>query len=179
MALIKIPFNASLAKVSSPRGHVTTSRMPESAAPAAEDLAAERQTLAALGRQLHEVQRAVQMETETVHKLVTKVAAVIAAEALGSDDALLAQRVVHYADLLMQQLQPQQTAIAFVHPECVETLKRWADEATLEHLEIRPDGNLAAGDCRIEVGGKGLVASLESFLTAAAENDLWDAEADR
>ncbi len=179
MALIKIPFNASLASVSAPRGHVTTSRIPDPTAPPANDFAEERQTLAALGRQLLEVQRSVQTQTEQVHQLVTKVAAAIAAEALGSDDQLLAQRVVHYADLLMKQLQPKQSATAFVHPRCVETLNRWADEASLEHLEIRPDGNLAAGDCRIEVEGKGLVASLESFLAAAAESDVWTEEANR
>jgi flagellar biosynthesis/type III secretory pathway protein FliH len=182
MALIKIPFNTSLANVSAPRGRVTTARISAPAAPAdppADDFSEERQTLAALGRQLLEVQRTVQSQTEQVQQLVTKVAAAIAAEALGGDDELLDRRVVHYADLLMQQLEPKQSATAFVHPKCVETLTRWADETTRQQLEIRPDGNLAAGDCRIEVGGKGLVASLESFLAAAAESDVWNAEADR
>ena len=173
MPVIKIPFNVSLANVSAPRGHVTTCNAPRETAPAADDFAAERKTLAAFGQQLFEIQRSMQSQAEAVHALVIKAAAAIAGEALGGDDALVEKRVVQFAEVLMRQIQPTQSATAFVHPQCVETLSRWAEEAEADSIEIRPDANLTPGDCRIEVGGKGMVASLESFLTAAAENDVW------
>jgi len=173
MPVIKIPFNASLTNVSVPRGNVTLCQVRESASTDRDTFALEQKTLAAFGKQLAEIQRAMQVQNESIHSLVTKVATAIAGEALGSDNELVEQRVIHFAEVLMQQVPAESAAATFVHPDCLDTLKRWATEAGLEQLEIRSDANLTPGDCRVEVGGKGLVASLESFLAAAAKNDRW------
>lgn len=172
MAVIKIPFNVSLSDVSSNRGNVTLCSTPQEPS-RVDTFAAERQTLTAIAGQLGQIQIGLEAQRETVEKLVTKVAAAIAREALGSDDELIDKRVAHFAGMLMNQLPAGQPTTAYVHPKCVETLSEWAEQSSLAHLTIRPDGNLPPGDARLEVGGKGIVAALEAFLSAAAQTDGW------
>ncbi len=46
-------------------------------------------------------------------------------------------------------------------------------------IDIQSDSTVAPGDCRIETGDKGLLASLEAFLAAASQHTSMNASPKR
>ena len=111
-------------------------------------------------------------ESSDQHALLQSLAARYAVEVarvfLGSMDELIEQRlqqnvlhVLQHPDAIIVKL--------FVHPSCRESIKEWLDEngdLRIPNLgiEVMADDGLAPGDCRVDFGRSGRLASLEEQL---------------
>ena len=169
MPVIQVPFSNSLAKISTSRGRVTQSTVDHAPVVDEKSAIAAEKTLDAIGNRLRALEQQVHDELLSVRSKVTAAATQIAKEALGSDDSLIEQRVTHFADVLLQQIQPTQRTVIYVSACCVDSLKHLVSESDPTGIEIQPDPTVQPGDCRIETDGKGFLASLDSYLDAAAK----------
>ncbi|QDV86358.1 FliH/SctL family protein [Planctomycetes bacterium TBK1r] len=191
MAVIQIPFDQSLANVTVARGPlampstsgVSSAAMNVSAnAPAAsnpnarsaaesrDDIAASAlKTLQSIEQQLQHLDAKLNEEFSSIGVQLTAAATQLAKQALGSDSSLVEERVAHFANILLRQVHPSQSAVIFVNPDCVTPLESWLSQVEYEAIEIQADATVQPGDCRIESNGKGFLASLESFLDAAGK----------
>ncbi|WP_182868010.1 FliH/SctL family protein [Rhodopirellula sp. JC639] len=141
----------------------------ESAARDAAREAAALKTLQSIEQQLNLLDAKLEEEFSTIGVQLTAAATQIAKQALGSDSALVEERVAHFANLLLRQVHPSQSAVIYVNPDCVVSLQSWLSQVDYEAIEIQGDATVQPGDCRIESNGKGFLASLESFLDAAGK----------
>ncbi|QDV45552.1 flagellar assembly protein H [Stieleria neptunia] len=195
MAVIQIPFDQSLANVTVARGPLamppTTARTDAAAGAAAnppinghaaaqpsarsaaesrdESAASALKTLQSIEQQLQHLDAKLDEEFSSIGVQLTAAATQLAKQALGSDSSLVEERVAHFANILLRQVHPSQSAVIFVNPDCVTPLESWLSQVEYEAIEIQADATVQPGDCRIESNGKGFLASLESFLDAAAK----------
>ncbi|MCA9136748.1 MAG: hypothetical protein KDB00_08315 [Planctomycetales bacterium] len=176
--MIQLPFPTSLSNVSVTRGAVNRPSTTDSAGPdqsgsnAATVVAAQQvalETLAAIDQKIQSLAANRQDDFSAVGAQLVAAATQIAREALGSENSLIEQRVTHFADVLLRQIHPKQSAVFFVNPDCVAILKNWIDQSEVSDIEIQADATVPPGDCRIELDDKGFLASLESFLDAAGK----------
>lgn len=183
MPVIQIPFSHSLANVSlsrgdairnatggepvaTPPGNAQTEPVPDSEQSLATDAL---RTLDSIAQQIRDLDAKLECELASVGVQLVAAATQIAREALGSDNALLEERVAHFAETLLRQIRPDQSATFFVNPSCMASLQAWMSASDHPPITILPDATVPPGDCRIETNDKGFLASLESFLDAAAK----------
>ncbi len=183
MAVIQIPFDQSLANVTIARGPLaipsataTTSALADSqpiarsASESRDEIAASAlKTLQSIEQQLQHLDAKLDQEFSSIGVQLTAAATQLAKQALGSDSSLVEERVAHFANILLRQVHPSQSAVIFVNPDCVTPLESWLSQVEYEAIEIQADATVPPGDCRIESNGKGFLASLESFLDAAGK----------
>ncbi|QEF97632.1 flagellar assembly protein H [Stieleria maiorica] len=191
MPTIQIPFDRSLANVTLARGPLppATPNLPAGTSPngaasaatepttvAEAESAARDEAAAAALKTLHSIEQKLKLldarldeELSTIGVQLTAAATQIAKQALGSDNALVEERVAHFANLLLRQVHPSQSAVIYVHPDYVVSLQSWLSQIDYEAIEIQGDATVQPGDCRIESNGKGFLASLDSFLDAAGK----------
>mgnify|MGYP001794534826 CR=1 FL=1 len=169
MPVVTIPFDQPPSNISASHGRVTqvTRDVDAAEAQAASDAL---RAMQSIENELQAIHETMHHACEDAQTRVMSAAIRIAKEALGSENDLIEQQVTHFADVLMQQLQPAPGAVAFVHPSCLQSMQQWKLNQKIPALEIQGDASVAAGDCRIEVNGKGLLASLDAFLDAAARS---------
>jgi flagellar biosynthesis/type III secretory pathway protein FliH len=169
MAVIQVPFGNSLSKISTPHGRVVQSTI--QAEPVVDEAAtiAAKQTMDAISNRLGFLEQHIQHELSSVQSKIIAVATEIAKEALGSDRDLIEQRVAHFADVLLKQIQPTKQTVIYVNVSCIHSLTRLLSESDRAKIEIQADSTIEPGDCRIETDGKGFLASLDSYLDAAAK----------
>ena len=179
MPVIQIPFDSVPTNVSisrrtgtAPIARDTAADNTHQAAPPAtecETSTAAVQTLAAMNAQLTLLDQTLKDELASIGAHLVAAATQIAKEALGSDNALVEERVAHFADVLLRKIPSDRSAVFYVHPSCVATLSDWMSRQQDAAMTIQPDATVEPGDCRIESDDKGFLASLDSFLHAAAK----------
>ncbi|MCC9602001.1 hypothetical protein LOC67_15675 [Stieleria sp. JC731] len=164
MAVIQIPFPKKLSSVSTTRGHVKNLQVVPEEEP-------QNDVLEAIGGIAAAIDLLQQQRQEQFGEISAKLIATacqIARDALGSENELIEQRVNHFTKVLLDELQESKDAIIFVHPTLVETLSQHEAIIQKGSIEILPDTTVAPGDCRVEIEGKGLLASLDAYLDAAS-----------
>ena len=172
MAVVQLPFSNSLSRISTSHGRVIQSAVQVD--PMVEDasMIATKATLGAIGNRFRSLEQQVHHELSLVHSKITAVAMKVAKEALGSESELIEERVAHFAGILLQQLLPTNRTVIYVNASCMETIASLVSESDRVDLIIQSDPSIEPGDCRIETDGKGFLASLDSYLDAAAtQND--------
>lgn len=188
MPVIRIPFPQSPASISVARGSVPVqnpgqlpppaAEPPNTGPPKAEPVAdpmesAAFQSLQAIHQNLQTLDERLNQELANLRPHLISAARQIACEAIGSEDELVEKQVVHFAEILIRQIRPTSNVVFFVNPRCIAYLTAWLARSDQSDLAVQPDASVAPGDCRIESGDKGLLASLESFLhEAATKTDL-------
>ena len=184
MPVIQIPFTRSLENVSTSHGritvgktHDTASSLPQSNANAVANpndkiASAARRTLDTISAQLQRLDVENRNQVAAAEALIVAAATQIAKEALNSENTLIEERVSHFAEVLLRQNHPNQSPVLFVNPDCVDYLNMWLSESKHPPIEIQADAAVQPGDCRIELDDKGFLASLESFLDAAAKRSV-------
>lgn len=168
MAVIQVPFGNSLSKISTSHGRVVQSTI--QAEPVVDEAAtiAAKQMMDAISNRLSSLEQHIQHELSSVQSKIISVATEIA-KALGSDQDLIEQRVAHFADVLLKQIQPTKQTVIYVNASCIHSVTRLLSESDRTQILIQADSTIEPGDCRIETDGKGFLASLDSYLDAAAK----------
>ncbi|MCD0459816.1 FliH/SctL family protein [Roseiconus lacunae] len=164
MAVIQIPFPNNLANVSTSHGRVTqqtTTSVDNGKAELAE-------AINAVTAAIETIREDRQQQFATMTNKLIATACQIAREALGEENELLDKRVKHFTETLLGELQESKDATIFVHPSVIKSLAENDLIAQNDAVEIVPDATVAAGDCRVEIDGKGLLASLDAYLDAAS-----------
>lgn len=83
---------------------------------------------------------------------------------LGTVDELIQQRLERAVSLALEDVDSELPPKVFVHPSCLQHIQAWLSSNTEFEIEVLPDEALIAGDCRVEFGNEGLLASLDSQL---------------
>ena len=194
MPVIRIPFAQSPASISVARGSVPVRNPVPSPAPPPERAYTERantdrantepaktepvadpmesaamRSLQAIHQNLQTLDDRLNQELANLRSHLVSAARHIACEAIGSEDELVEKQVVHFAEILIGQMQPSSDVVFFVNPRCIAYLTAWLARSDRSDLAVQPDASVDPGDCRIESGDKGLLASLDSFLHEAAK----------
>ncbi|OYP32290.1 FliH/SctL family protein [Rhodopirellula sp. MGV] len=164
MPTIQIPFPKNLSTVSTTTGHVTQIQ----AEPAKNPFDDVVNSIDVMTAAIAELQQSRKEQFEQIEAKLISTACQIAREALGDDHELIATRVKHFTDCLLSELQSSKDAVIFVHPTVVNALAE--NETLRQHdaIDIVSDTTVQPGDCRVEIEGKGLLASLDAFLDAAS-----------
>jgi flagellar biosynthesis/type III secretory pathway protein FliH len=168
MAVFQIPFRRPPRHITASRGRVTTHRLAAAEPPDRDPARDALESLARIEQALEGLETSVDHQMASVREQIVTIAAGLAKQALNSDHELVEARVQHFAEVLFRQMQASDPLVAYVHPECVSVLRQWAEDGQRQHIQVQPDENLEAGDCRLEADGKGVLASLDAFLEAAA-----------
>ncbi|MEO1619357.1 MAG: FliH/SctL family protein [Planctomycetota bacterium] len=170
MAVIKIPFSAPVANVTTTKGSVTEFEVETKQSDGDLHALEALEVLRQIESQMVGLRQDWDRQAKATEKQLVEIAISVARQALGSDSELIQERVQHFAEQLLHHFSPPEASglTAFVHPDCVTTLQQWARNSEATDLVCKPDPNLAPGDCRIEADGKGLSASLDSLLNATS-----------
>ena len=135
------------------------------------DLAAEElvQTIQSIEAKLAAISETIQAQNQSVVAAATEYGLEIVRLLLQNDDELIEKRLLRYVEIGLAQNDPEAgEPQIYVHSECLEGLKTWMAAAGKLNLELHADDSILPGDCRIEVGETGLLASVESQLELIA-----------
>lgn len=121
----------------------------------------------ALLKKLGEIDSMINHAIQGLEDRAVSLAVGLARQTLESDEALITERVQHFAHLLLKECEDTTLATLFVHPVCIPAIHEAIADSSHQHVAIQPDPTLLPGDCRIESGDKGFLASLDALLESS------------
>ena len=165
MTTFHLEFTSELRSVCSPVGRITVNELPlESASPDNTHDADAIAVIHAIADKLNDLENLVQGQFDRLQRQIIAVAVDVAKAALNDEDLLIQKRVEHYVQIAVDAMQPAPSKTVFVHPKCSMRVKGWLEKSAVNAIEIKEDDSILPGDCRIESGDAGVLATLDSFL---------------
>ena len=130
----------------------------------------------ALIKKLAEIDSMINHAIQGLEDRAVSLAVGLARQTLESDDDLITERVQHFAQVLLKECEDTTLATLFVHPVCIPAIHEALADSSHQHVAIQPDPSLLPGDCRIESGDKGFLASLDALLESSVRTLVPKAE---
>lgn len=127
------------------------------------------QTLETIGVRMSQIESGIQTWMQELREHSVCIAIDIAKAVLQTDDELIETRVRQFADFSLESIPSTRLTAVCVHPDCADTIRDWIQSSELGELEIRSDPRIDPGDCRLESGDAGVMATLESCFHSVVE----------
>ncbi len=177
MSKFHLEFASELASVSSPNGRITVEHSPlESSQPAKNDDANAIAALDLLATRFNELEIQAMTRIDRFEQQLIAMAFDVARAVLCDEEILIQKRVEQYVRIALDQMRPDIPKIVYVHPKCVAPIKRWIEQSAISTIEVKEDGSISPGDCRIESDETGVSATLDAFLDAGLNRFFLNAE---
>lgn len=122
------------------------------------------QTAKSIESRLNRIDQIIQSQNQLISNAAVEYAIEISKTILQSDDELIKKRIAIYVDQALKNTEPTGPARIFVHSQFTQNIESWISQETELQFVVAADDALPAGDCRIEFGEVGLLASLTHQL---------------
>lgn len=115
------------------------------------------------------------ISNEVSHRLASlnqslpSVAMAVAKAALLSDQDLVNERTKRFVQACLEFEDSEAVTRIAIHPDCIPALQEYLSSIERESIQIQSDPQLVPGDCRIDNGQTGLIATLDSCLYAVMQ----------